>query len=70
MKMAAHEGAAEGVKHKSNKPDNTFREVPQPFARLDELVCAQVRALWWRQRRDGNRLPAQRGVILIDGGLS
>jgi hypothetical protein len=68
--MAGHKGPAEGVKHKSKAPNSTFREAPQPFARLDELVCAQVRTLWWRQRRDGNRLPAEPGVILIPGGKS
>lgn len=68
--MAAHKGAAGGNNYKSNLENNASREVPQPFVRLDELVYAQVRELWWRQRREGNRLPAEPGVILIQGGRS
>ncbi len=29
-----------------------------------------VVACWWRMRREGVRLPADRGVIVIDGGAS
>ncbi len=36
--------------------------------RPDELP--EVRKLYWRHVAEGNRLPAERGVILIDGGLS
>ena len=39
-----------------------------PFVRLDDVVRPVVRDLWWRQLRLGNRLPAERGVIVIDGG--
>jgi hypothetical protein len=42
----------------------------------DLLVHAQVwpelpdiRAMWWRGRRAGARWPAERGVIVIEGGL-
>ena len=68
--MAAHKGAAGGDKYKSKVENNASPEFPQPFVRLDKLVCAQVRALWWRQRRDGNRLPAESGIIVIEGGKS
>ena len=29
-----------------------------------------VRAVWWRQWRLGHRMPAEHGVIVIDGGRS
>jgi len=29
---------------------------------------ASLRALWWRQAALGHRLPAERGVILLEGG--
>ncbi len=31
-------------------------------------VLAELRFRWWRQRRQGLRLPAERRVILIAGG--
>ena len=67
-----HSGAAgdNSGNHVSQDSPITSPTLPQPFAGLDELICAQVRALWWRQRRDGNRLPAEPGMILIDGGKS
>ena len=34
--------------------------------RPDEIP--ELRALWWRQARLGHRLPAERGVIVIEGG--
>lgn len=43
-------------------PDLTFRTP------LDEATLAVLRRTWWRLRRHhGVRLPAERGVILIDG---
>ncbi len=33
-----------------------------------EPVLTEVRCLWWRQRRQGLRLPAERRVILFEGG--
>ena len=32
-----------------------------------EPALSEVRCLWWRQRRHGLRLPAERRVILIEG---
>ena len=34
------------------------------------LLLGHLRAVWWSHWREGTRLPAERGVILIDGGLS
>ena len=32
-----------------------------------EPALSEVRDLWWRQRRLGYRLPAERRVIMIEG---
>ena len=34
------------------------------------LPLDDLRQLWWRQKAQGHRLPAERGVILIDGGAN
>ena len=34
--------------------------------RADEIP--ELRAMWWRQARHGHRLPAENGVIAIEGG--
>ncbi len=39
--------------------------IPRPI-RADEIPM--LRAMWWRQARLGHRLPAERGVIVIEGG--
>ena len=44
-------------------PDLTF------WTPLDEATLAVLRRTWWRLRRHyGVRLPAERGVIVINGG--
>ena len=37
---------------------------------LDNQTQSDLRHLWWRQSRDGVRLPAERGLILFDGDLN
>ncbi len=37
-------------------------------ASLSTLPLDDLRQLWWRHAALGNRLPAERGIILIDGG--
>ena len=39
--------------------------IPRPI-RADEIP--ELRAMWWRQARLGLRLPAEFGVIVIEGG--
>ena len=39
-----------------------------PFPSLSTSAILDARAIWWRQTRLGYRLPAEPGVILIDGG--
>ncbi len=41
--------------------------IPRPM-RLEERSL--VVACWWRMRREGVRLPTEKGVIVIDGGAS
>jgi hypothetical protein len=53
---------------------NTGRRVPAGMrvsgpVRLGNIVQQQVLELWWRQRRHhGVDLPAERGVVAIEGG--
>ncbi len=41
--------------------------VPCPI-RPDEIP--ELRALWWRQAALGHRLPAETGVIVVEGGAT
>ena len=41
--------------------------LPRPV-RPDEIP--ELRGMWWRQARLGHRLPAEVGVIVIEGGRS
>ncbi len=43
----------------------TSQLLPRPV-RPDELP--ELRAMWWRQVALGHRLPAELGVIVIEGG--
>ena len=36
----------------------------------DRSLIEVLRVIWWGQIREGHRMPAEKGVILIDGGLS
>ncbi len=44
--------------------ENFIRRPMRPSERSLVVAC------WWRMRREGVRLPADRGVIVIDGGAS
>ncbi len=47
-------------------------------ARIEQLAygevlpddLSEVRAVWWSQAGNGHRLPAERGVIVIEGGAA
>ena len=68
-------GARDDVLESSNQVNcSTSSPVPQIEAELDRCLAplgpeelAKLRALWWRWARLGHRLPAERGVILLDG---
>ncbi len=38
-----------------------------PFPSLSTSAILDARAIWWRQKAQGHRLPAEPGIILIDG---
>jgi quercetin dioxygenase-like cupin family protein len=65
--MAAHEGAAgdKSGNRFSNDSDTTSPLRPQVTARS---LVEVLRAIWWGQIREGHRMPAEHGVIVIDGG--
>lgn len=70
MRKARFPGAGELGPGKFNnfqqqdKPDFEFLQV------TDHSLVEALRTIWWGQAALGNRLPAERGVILIDGGSS
>ena len=71
MKLAAPgQGAAGGADQNQKSPLSDSTSVLRPqAARLDDIIRAEVRALWWRMRRQhGVELPAERGIILLQGG--
>ena len=45
-----------------------FAQLVSRPVRPDEIP--DLRALWWRQAALGRRLPAERGVIVIEGGAA
>jgi len=57
--------------------DSGFHETA-PFAAFPRqlqltnrnLLLGHLRQVWWAQWRHGNRLPAERGKIVIDGGIN
>ena len=43
-------------------------QIPDPWNPLDGETLIEIRRIWWNHRRRyGSRLPAERGVILIEG---
>lgn len=47
----------------------TTQQDPDTWTLLDSATLIQVRRIWWsHRRRHGVRLPAERCVIVIDGG--
>ncbi len=45
-----------------------FAQLVSRPVRPDEIH--ELRALWWRQAALGHRLPAERGVIVVEGGAT
>ena len=65
--VAGPETLSEQNSHPEDSVSSSASQLPE-FERLDDQVRAEVRALWWRMRRRGVDLPAERGVIVVDGG--
>ncbi len=40
-----------------------------PIRSLSNADVANLRAIWWRHAALGHHLPAERGIIVIDGGV-
>ena len=45
---------------------DTAEALAYGFGVPSEPALSEVRCLWWRQRRQGLRLPAERRVILVE----
>ena len=69
MKIARFPGTGErgpGKSDDSKKQDSACIRSLQVTEK--SLTLGNLRVIWWSQWRQGHRLPAERGVILIDGG--
>jgi hypothetical protein len=52
-----------------NEPEDTeFTDSLQPFIALGDATHMALAATWWRLRGEGVRLPAEIGVIVVNGG--
>ena len=61
-------GGGSGPKAISEFPKHNISQ-SLPFPQItDRSLLEVLRVIWWGQIRDGNRLPAEPGVILIEGG--
>ena len=70
MKTPTKKGGVFKKNDSENFDDHVVgREDTPPFRRLSNIAHAEVRAIWWRQVATGHRLPAERGIIVIDGGM-
>ena len=58
-------GGFDSSEHNLSIPVSQLR--PRPIG-PGEL--AELRLMWWRQASAGHRLPAERGVIVIEGGAA
>jgi hypothetical protein len=63
-------GASGAVQRGSGHPEATpTRSLDQGFTEfLSEPELRDVRAVWWRLRAAGVDLPAERGVVTLNGG--
>jgi hypothetical protein len=53
----------------NNRCDTIVIDVAQLVPRpIGPGELAELRVVWWRQAALGNRLPAEHGVIVIEGG--
>ena len=47
---------------------DTAEALAYGFGTPPEAALTEVRAVWWRQAALGHRLPAERRVVLLEGG--
>ena len=65
------DGGALVINDSEDFGDHAVTREDTPAARhVSNIALAEVRRIWWRQAATGHRLPAERGIIIIDGGAS
>jgi hypothetical protein len=65
--------SSENVALENDDSSDTNLEIPVSQLRPRPIgpgELAELRAMFWRQARLGHRLPAEAGIIAIDGGRS
>ena len=61
-------GSIAGIKSDRSEDSLTLDRVQLLHRPIGPGELASLRAIWWRQAGAGNRLPVERGLILINGG--
>ena len=64
-------GASEDIAISNSDGSDTSLEIPLSQLRHRPIgpgELASLRAMWWRQAGAGHRLPAEPGVIIVEGG--
>ena len=69
MRKPPFGGTASSVTGKIRQPLPTMEASSRPPAPpLADLPLAALRCVWWSHRRHGHTLPAEPGIIVLDGG--
>ena len=63
--MAAHEGAA-GDRFGNRFSRDSHSTSPHPEQITDRSLVEALRVIWWGQIREGHRMQAEYGVILLE----
>lgn len=61
-------GAGGGAGDNEISPVSNSNSSHAPQLTDRSLTLAHLRTIWWSQWRQGYRLPAEKGLIVIDGG--
>ena len=68
MKEARSPGGRESGPGNSNNLKQQDKPVLEFLQVTDRSLVEALRTIWWGQAALGNRMPAEPGVILIEGG--
>ena len=64
--------ARPGRRSGSGRGDSKLKQQDKPISHslqvTDRSLLEALRIIWWGQAALGNRMPAEKGVILIEGG--
>ena len=63
--MAAHKGAA-GDRFGNHFSHDSNTISPKPPQITERSLVKVLRVIWWGQVREGRRMPAEKGVILLE----